>query len=200
MASFLGRVDPVATYGGTNRTIQLGFQMACFAAEDLEVLYQKLGWLTSMVYPQFQDSSYFKGPVVRMRVGDIINAHGREGNRGVPGVITTLNISYDDALWELDADRKMPRNVDVSLGFHVLHEFPIGLVAGKGGDNDTKFGGINRDGTNDVGRQTSYVNVERFRAAFGVDYLNDPNTTAAGSPTSGLATIPALPGNLPSSE
>lgn len=200
MSPFFGRVDKVATYQGTDRTIQLAFKLACFGPEDLEPMYQKLGWLTSMVYPQFEGSSYFRGPVVRMRVGDIVNAQGNDGLRGVPGVITSLNLDYGGSTWELDSGQKLPREADITLAFHVLHEHPIGLVSGHGGDNDTKFGGIRAGGTDALGRTQSYVNVDRFRAAFGRDYLNDPNTTAGQPASQGLAPLAAINRSLPSTE
>jgi hypothetical protein len=170
MDKYFGRVDPVATYGGTNRTIQMGFKLVCFAPEDLPVIYQKLAWLRSMVYPQYSGNVYFRGPVVRMRVGDVVNAIGSEGMRGVPGVITNLDIEYSESIWEVVKDMKMPRNIEVSLSFQVLHETPIGLVAGVSGkSHETAFGGI-------MGKN---INMRRVHDAFGVDYINDPSLQIA---------------------
>lgn len=186
MHQYWGRVDPMATYQGTNRQVQLSFKLVAFSPEDLKILYQKLGWLTSMVYPQYSGGSYFRGPVVRMRVGDLINAVGRrDGNRGLPGVITQLDVNYDDTVWELDADQKVPKYIEVSLGFHVLHEFPIGVSAG---GRETKFGGIGT-GPGARGQKSAYVDVGRFRDAFGGDYLNDAKeqTVNPPSPTPELA-------------
>lgn len=174
MQHFFGRVDAVATYKSTDRKINLAFKVVAFSPEDLETIYQKIGWLTSMVYPEYRQSVYFAGPVIRMRVGDIINAVGREGNRGVPGVITSLNLNYDQSTWELLNGRRVPREIDVSMGFHVLHEYPIGLVQGVGGKKGDKFfGGIRPGGSETGNTKDSFVNVDRFRAIFGVDYLND---------------------------
>jgi hypothetical protein len=185
MSSYFGRVDPVATYQGTNRTVSLSFKLVPMTFEDLQTMYQKLGWLTSMVYPQYRDNVYYRGPVVRMRVGDVINAKGKEGNRGLPGVITSLDISYDDTTWELVEDHKLPRYIDISLGFHVLHEYPVGLVRGVGGDNDTAFGGIYPGGGPTGNKGDSYVNINRFRDSFGGDYLNDPKMTFQPNPDAG---------------
>lgn len=135
--NFYGRTDVVATYQSTGRVIQLGFQIVAFGPEDVKVIYQKLNWLTSMVYPEYDSDLVFRsGPVVRMRVGDVINAIGPEGGRGLPGIIESLNFDYNDAIWELKEDFKVPRNIKVSLTFRVLHDRPIGIGA------EGRFGGI----------------------------------------------------------
>ena len=182
MANYFGRVDPVATYQNTNRTISLSFKIVSFSPEDLETIYQKLGWLTSMVYPEFESGAtlrYFSGPVIKMRVGDVINALGADGNRGVPGVITSLNFNYDESPWELLEGRRVPKNIDVSLGFHALHEYAIGSI--KGGsekEGGLIFGGIDAT-TNGPGGAVNVKNgISRFRATFGKEYLNNPAVDA----------------------
>jgi hypothetical protein len=177
MQNYFNRVDKVATYQSTSRTLNLTFKIVSFSPEDLQTNYQKLMWLTSMVYPQYEGVSmrYFAGPVVKLRIGDLIDTVGRDGLRGVPGVITSLNFSYEDAVWELLPNRKLPRNVDVSIGFQVLHEFPIGLIKG----SNNPFGGIEiTPNENKSTDNTSVVSSRRFRASFGNDYLNNPDTNA----------------------
>lgn len=168
---FFGRTDSVATYQSTQRTISLAFKLVAFGPEDVRTIYQKLHWLTSMVYPEYDNNlAYRSGPVVRMRVGDLINAPGPEGARGLPGIIESLDYDYSGKLWELKKDFKMPREVDVSLSFLVLHDVPIGRgLEGKFGglgsvDKDGKFSV--KDGTDQNGQSPAVHN--NFRA-FGGD-------------------------------
>lgn len=136
-SSYFGRTDSVVTYQSTGRVIQLGFRLAAFSPEDVPVIYKKLNWLTSMVYPEYDNELQFKsGPVVRMRVGDVINAIGPEGTRGLPGIIDGLSLDYNESIWELAKDWKVPRKIDVSLSFTVLHDKPIGR------GEEGRFGGI----------------------------------------------------------
>lgn len=132
--SYFGRVDPVCSYMSTNRTINLGFIVYAFTPEDLSIIYQKLNWLTSMVYPEYDKDLLFKsGPTVRLRVGDLIKTHG---GFGLPGIIESLSIDYNEVVWELKKGNKAPMGYRVSLSFQVLHETPIGK-----GING-RFGGI----------------------------------------------------------
>lgn len=126
-ATYFGRVDPVMTYQGTTRTVSLSFTLHTFSPSDIRVIYQKLHWLKSMVYPEYGSDMLMKsGPVCRLRVGDVLKSHGH----GVSGVITSLDLDYADALWELKKGSKVPRQVGVSVSFTVLHDAIIGLRDG----------------------------------------------------------------------
>jgi len=161
MANYFGRVDPVATYQNTGRTISLGFKLVAFSYTDLTTIFKKIGWLNSMCYPQYEDRMFKAGPIIRMRVGDLISSRG--ANKGVTGVITNLSMNYSQAIWELDVNAKLPRNIEVSLTFQVLHELPIGL------GNDATTGQLSFGGVEDNGQ----ADITKFRAAFGsIDYLS----------------------------
>ncbi len=170
-SQFFGRTDAVVSYQSTNRQINMTFKLIAFGPEDVTTIYQKLHWLTSMVYPEYDNNlAYRSGPVVRMRIGDLINAPGPEGARGLPGIIESLDYDYSGKLWELKKDFKMPREIDVSLSFLVLHDVPIGRgLEGKFGglgslDKDGKF--TIKDGTDENGQSPTVRN--NFRA-FGGD-------------------------------
>lgn len=136
-SSYFGRVDSVATYRSTSRTINLGFMLVAFGPEDIRTIYQKLHWLSSMVYPEYDSNlNYRSGPVVRMRIGDVINALGPEGSRGLPGIIESMDYDYTESIWELSDGYRLPRNIKVSLTFNVLHDKPIGV------GQEGRFGGL----------------------------------------------------------
>jgi hypothetical protein len=136
MQHYFGRVDPVATYQSTGRAFSISFKLVALHPSDLRVIYQKLKWITSMVYPEYDAHlRYRSGPVVRIRVGNIIDSNRDEGQRGLPGVITSLAFDYSDSTWEVETEWQLPREIDVSMGFQVLHDVPIGVL-------DGEFGGI----------------------------------------------------------
>ena len=179
MQNYFGRTDPVATYQSTGRTISLSFKLVCFDASDLSTIYKKLGWLTSMCYPQYKDNEYFSGPVIRMRVGDLISSRSTGGkDKGLSGFLTNLTMNYEKSTWEIQKDAKIPREIDVSLGFQVLHDLPIGLVEQSGpGIKYPLFGGIS--GTN--------ISTTSFRAPFG-----DSNYLSNGTAGSANLSVPNI--------
>ena len=167
--NYFGRVDPVATYQGTSRSISMSFKMVCFDRGELEVIFRKLNWLTSMVYPEYENDAYGRGPVVRMRVGNLMSADGT----GLPGYLTNLGLSYDESIWEMDDLAKLPRNINVTLGFQVLHDKSIGLV--KDSSGRFVFGGLNNYQIGGYGSSTTETfidaDIKMFRDAFGKNYM-----------------------------
>lgn len=156
-SSALGRVDSVVGYIKTSRTINLSFDLHAFAPEDLKVMYNKMVWLQSMVYPSFgADSVLRSGPVVRLRIGDAISTE----LGGVAGVIKSLNFDFADAIWEIEKDRKVPRSFKVTVDFMVLHDGPIGILNGVFGVFNLPPGGppANKD-TSNGGSQDSQDQV-----------------------------------------
>jgi hypothetical protein len=126
---YYGRVDPVATYVGTGRNIQVAFDVVAWSPEDLPVMWVKLHKLQSMVYPSYDENSYLhKGPLIRMRIGDLFCASRDSGlKRGLPGFINSLDFAYDDGIWNIKTDYKIPRKVSVTLGFTVIHDGNPGI-------------------------------------------------------------------------
>ena len=134
--NFFGRTDAIATYMATSRVINLGFSVHAFAPEDLELIYQKKNWLASMCYPSYDKDMLFKaGPIIRLRVGDLLKTGG---GFGLPGIIESISFDYNDVVWELQKGNKVPMGFKVSMSFLVLHEKPVGLGV------EGQFGGIGR--------------------------------------------------------
>ena len=146
-ASTFGRVDPVVGYQRTTRTISLSFDVHVMAPEDLGRMYNKMVWLQSMVYPTYgTDSLIESGPIVRMRIGDVISTD----LGGVPGVIKNLSFDFNDAIWELKRGMKVPLMYRVQLEFLVLHDGPVGSVNGSFGVFQLPPGGNAADRNTDL--------------------------------------------------
>jgi hypothetical protein len=126
-ASTFGRVDPVVGYQRTTRSMNVSFEVHAFSPEDLENIYRKMVWLSSMCYPSYSsDALMTSGPVTRMRIGDVVAT----ADGGVPGVIKSLNFDFADAIWELQKGFKVPRSYKVSIDFLALHDGTVGNVNG----------------------------------------------------------------------
>lgn len=124
---YFGRVDQVPTYQGTVRSISLAFDVVAWSSFDLKVMWQKLYKLQSMVYPTYDTKGFMEaGPIIRMRVGDLF-ASISDGNRGLPGYISSMDFSYDDDIWNVEEEEKVPRKVSVTLSFVVIHNGNPGI-------------------------------------------------------------------------
>jgi hypothetical protein len=158
---FFGRVDQIPTYVGTTRTINLAFDMVVWGPRDLPVIYNKLQRLQSMVYPMYDSSGFFlAGPIIRVRVGDLIA--GANGV-GLPGYITSLDMSYDETVWQIDKDLKVPMKITISISYTVLHEANPGLY--KSPDTgQLRFGTASPDPDT---KQITTISAPNIRKIFG---------------------------------
>lgn len=160
--NYYGRVDPVAIYQNTTRNITIGFDIVAWDYKDLNVIYRKLTKLQSMVYPTFDTQQYIQaGPLIRMRVGDLFSA-GKSGDnkRGLPGYIDSLNFSYDDGIWNVTTDFKVPRKISVTLNFVVIHDGNPGVYQVTNPNGTTiinKFGAYVGTGDNSLDVSTPSV-------------------------------------------
>lgn len=87
-----GRVEKIKTYKGTNRKIDVSFQVAALSPEDFEYMWIKLNKLSTLLYPQFTSGKSVRinkdnsvtvpfsqqiaaAPLVRLRIGDLIQSN-----------------------------------------------------------------------------------------------------------------------------
>lgn len=121
---YYGRTEYIPIYMGTIRNIELAFDVVAWQPADLNVIYRKLHKLQSMVYPLYDAKGFLQaGPIIRMRVGDLISGKRK---RGLSGYLTSLDFAYDN-VWNIEAGEKVPRHIIVTLAFTALHEGNPGI-------------------------------------------------------------------------
>lgn len=98
----------------------------------MAVLYKKVNYLLSTVYPDYDnDTGFMRGNLTRLTVGDLFNR--------TPGVLQSLNVTVnDDYPWEIALDKNMlqtPHILDISVAWTpILQDLPrSGFI----GDDDT---------------------------------------------------------------
>ena len=118
--SYIGRVDPVGTYGGsTERKISIEFSVFATSPEDFGVLYDKINRFIGLCYPQYDEGvrietlatqNFTNGtsgapvipfsqrqiasPIIRLRVGDIIKSAAYDDNDGNVPAINLESMRY----------------------------------------------------------------------------------------------------------
>ena len=90
-ATGIGRVEPAYIYGGTTRSISLGFHIISTNSGDFDEMWYKINKLITLVYPQFSKGRVLTNdkykftqpfsqvqtasPLVRIRLGDIFKTN-----------------------------------------------------------------------------------------------------------------------------
>ena len=124
--NYVGRGDTLYNYGGFGRTISMGFTVAAQSKAELIPMYKKLNYLASTLAPDYTESGFMRGNLVRLTVGGYLYEQ--------PGFITSL--TYDvpqESSWEiaLNAEggsdksvKELPHMIKVSgFAFTPIHTF-----------------------------------------------------------------------------
>ena len=122
---YLGRADSFYTYGGFERTIQIGFKIAAATSEEMKPLYRKIATLASVTAPTYGEGGRFmRGSIAKVTVGDYIYEQ--------PGIIESVQYTWQkDYPWEIsfqnpekkESSQVLPHVLDVSVNFKVIHDF-----------------------------------------------------------------------------
>lgn len=123
--SYLGRGEAFYTYGGFDRSINLGFKIAAASRHEMQPLYQKMVYLASATAPTYSNN-FMRGTLVKLTVGDYVYA--------LPGFLEQVNYTWQtDYPWEIafqnpegDADddmQELPHVLDCAVNFRPLHNF-----------------------------------------------------------------------------
>ncbi len=124
--SYLGRGEAFYTYGGFDRSINLGFKIAAATRHEMQPLYQKMVFLASSTAPTYS-ANFMRGTLVNLTVGDYVY--------NMPGFIEQINYTWQtDYPWEIamskpeglgqdDDMQELPHVLDCQVNFRPIHRF-----------------------------------------------------------------------------
>ena len=132
----LGRPDPIQTFRGTSRSIQLGWVVPAFDLQDAEANLVKTSTLARMLYPEYSKidnaSTMSKGPLIKIKFANLIfdASRGPAGDvrtSGLLGVITSYgwNPIIDEGFFD-PGKNLFPKAITLSINFNVLHQHTLG--------------------------------------------------------------------------
>ena len=119
-----GRMDPIATYQNTKRTMSLSFDVPAGSLKGAKNNLEKTEKLVKMVYPVYSNiggnNILSKPPLVRIKFANLIKGIKDEA---VLGWISGLNWSPDLEMGMFTESKKFyPKTIKISFSFNVLHE------------------------------------------------------------------------------
>jgi hypothetical protein len=92
---YMGRGENFYSYQGFTREVSFQFKVAAQSKQEMLPLWQKLNYIVSSLYPDYQEgTSFMRGNLHRLTIGEYFYR--------TPGIIKSMNISVDtDYPWEI---------------------------------------------------------------------------------------------------
>jgi len=125
-----GRMDPIATYQGTKRTVSLAFDLPAGSADEAKKNLDGCAELVKMVYPVYNRQDILsKPPLVRIQFANLIKGDttvGLGSDTSIVGLLGWISgLSWtpnlDMGMYTTDGEL-YPKVVSLSFSFNVLHE------------------------------------------------------------------------------
>lgn len=109
---YVGRGENFYKYGGYDRDIGLNFKVAVQSGAEQKVIYEKLNYLASIMTPDYSQSGFMRGNIIKLTIGDYL--------KDVPGVLTSLVYTIpEDSPWDIARSKDSIRS-DMKQLPHVI--------------------------------------------------------------------------------
>jgi len=124
---YVGRSEPTYVYDSAEREIQFNLHLTAQSAVELDTIYGKMRRLTSMCYPEYKvdtnlnNKVRMKPPLVKMRMGELFGNSQDELSGFLKSVSYTVP---DQSTWEFRKGQRVPKLIDATIGYQVIHGAP----------------------------------------------------------------------------
>ena len=69
---YVGRGENFYNYQGFTRGLSFGFKIAAQDETEMKMLYRKLNFMISQLYPDYNNSGFMRSPLINLTIGDYI--------------------------------------------------------------------------------------------------------------------------------
>ena len=139
-----GRMDPIATFQNTRRTINITWDVLAGNVDEARKNQVKCQMLFSMLYPSYEDSetgdsvgNILQAPMLKVKFSNLITDPTSWSASGVgeaakdAGLLGFFNgfdytPDFDAGVFNPEPNRVYPKLISLSGEFQVLHQFPVG--------------------------------------------------------------------------
>lgn len=132
-----GRIDPIGTFQGTKRSIQIGIDIIGYDIADAKSNLKKINTLTRMLYPSYTDVGQHKGPnalvlskspLVEIKFGNLIQDQSGK-DRFLLGWFSSFaaNPVLEMGMFTDKVGEFLPKVHNVSMSFTPQHRGDLGF-------------------------------------------------------------------------
>lgn len=125
---YIGRIEQFVMYTSVERNISFGLKVLAYSKEELDVVWERINYLTAFSYPHGYNKGILQPNIIRFTIGDVFNDQ--------PGYVTSFSTSFNEPAPTWDIDREVP--IGASLKFSIM------IIEKKSMTAESRFYNINR--------------------------------------------------------
>jgi len=132
----MGRMDPIATFKNTKRTISIGWDIPAGSESVAKENLARCNKLTALLYPSYSKQTpeenalaMSRPPLIRLKYANLVDGKSK---KGLLGFITSCDLQpiLEMGSFSSGDGNIYPKVLSVSISFQVLHEQTIGYSGG----------------------------------------------------------------------
>ena len=111
---YIGRIEKFISYVAVQREVSFKLDIIAFSKDELDVVWNRVNYLTSFVFPYGVNRGILQPNVVRMTIGNIY--------KDQPGYVTSFNTTFNETSESWDIDREVPIAATVSMTMAIIEK------------------------------------------------------------------------------
>ena len=131
--SVYGRMDPMATFQGTERQINMQFDVPSVSLEEAKANMHRIENLTAMMYPLYSPlkkhgiETVKASPLMRVKFANLIK-DASSSSKGLPCVVQTVSFvpNMEDGFFMPGTGMALAKSYSVNVSMIVLHAHKLG--------------------------------------------------------------------------
>jgi hypothetical protein len=111
---YVGRIEKFVTYTGVQRTVSFGLDIIAFSKKELDVVWNRINYLTGFAYPYGITKGIYQPNIIRFTIGNVY--------KDQPGYLSSIDFSFNEAGQSWDIDRGVPIGASCNMSFNIIEK------------------------------------------------------------------------------
>lgn len=111
---YIGRIEKFISYQSVRRELTFKLDLVAFGPSSIPVVWDKINYLTGMVYPYGINMGILQPNIVRLTIGNLyVNQ---------PGYVTSLATTFNEPAPSWDIDKQIPIAANMNISFNIIEK------------------------------------------------------------------------------
>jgi hypothetical protein len=111
---YIGRIEKFVSYITVQREVSFKLDILAYSKDELEIVWNRINYLTSFVYPHHIYKGILQPNIIRMTIGNVYVDQ--------PAYVTSMNTNFNEISESWDLDREVPIGASMDMSFVLIEK------------------------------------------------------------------------------